>query len=61
VIADDGCGFDPQAISYGFQSGLGLIGMRERSALLGGRFALASQPGRGVRIAVTLPLLPAAS
>ncbi|WP_300454121.1 PAS domain S-box protein [Accumulibacter sp.] len=61
VIADDGCGFDPQAISYGFQSGLGLIGMRERSALLGGRFVLASQPGSGVRIEVTLPLLPAAS
>ena len=34
VVQDDGAGFDPNAVRDG---GLGLVGMRERVALLGGR------------------------
>ena len=37
-------------------SGLGLLGMRERLALLGGRFEVESAAGAGTTIAVTVPL-----
>lgn len=40
IIADDGCGFDPGAVT----SGLGLLGMRERVDMLGGEFHLKSGP-----------------
>lgn len=57
VIQDDGAGFDPDArADIANRSGLGLIGMSERAALLGGRFALVGRPGAGVRIEVTIPL-----
>lgn len=52
-IADDGRGM---ASSGGAHPGLGLEGMRERVASLAGRMTLASEPGRGVRIAISLPL-----
>ena len=38
---------------------LGLIGMRERAHLLGGRFSVHSAPGGGTRVSVVLPLDPA--
>jgi len=50
-IRDDGAG-----ISAAAHGGTGLTGMRERVALLGGRFELLSQPGRGVTIRVELPI-----
>jgi len=39
-------------------TGLGLLGMRERAALLGGRIDIASAPGEGTRVHVTIPLSP---
>lgn len=51
-IADNGQGFDPQSNTTGF----GLQGMRERTTALGGKFLLTSQPGRGCRITVSIPL-----
>jgi signal transduction histidine kinase len=36
--------------------GLGLLGMRERLALLGGRCHIDSEPGAGTRIVTVLPL-----
>jgi two-component system sensor histidine kinase UhpB len=36
--------------------GLGLLGARERAAALGGTLAVASAPGRGCRLLLTLPL-----
>lgn len=56
AIQDDGAGFDPDALPTDSESGLGLISMRERAELLGGRFALASRLGGGVRVEVTIPL-----
>ena len=57
VIQDDGAGFDSDArADIANRSGLGLIGMSERAALLGGRFALVGRPGAGVRIEVAIPL-----
>ena len=37
--------------------GTGLLGLNDRVAALGGRLRVESPPGRGTRIAATLPLL----
>jgi len=52
-VEDEGRGFDPKAVGPGHQ---GLLGMRERVELLGGRFFLESAPGEGTRVQVRLPL-----
>jgi signal transduction histidine kinase len=51
VVADDGRGFDPAAPQRGF----GLLGLRERAALLGGTVTVDSAPGTGTRVSVILP------
>jgi signal transduction histidine kinase len=48
-ISDDGAG-------GASPDGSGLLGMRDRVVTLGGRLEVDSPPGRGTRIAVTLPL-----
>jgi PAS domain S-box-containing protein len=54
-IEDPGRGFDVEAaLSTGMSSGLS--GMRERVALLGGRFSLESTPGSGTHLTAELPL-----
>jgi two-component system, NarL family, sensor histidine kinase DevS len=53
VVEDDGQGFDPDEVPSG---GFGLIGMRERLALLGGRLRIESSPGAGATIAADVPL-----
>ena len=50
VVADDGLGFDPTAVSSD------RIGMNERVRLLNGRFHLQSAPGEGTRIEAILPV-----
>jgi signal transduction histidine kinase len=52
VVEDDGGGFD----AAGTTAGLGLSGMRERVALVGGRFRLETSPGTGTTIAAEVPL-----
>jgi signal transduction histidine kinase len=52
-ISDDGKGFDPTKT---FPGHLGLHSMRERSARIGGTFAVESTPGQGTRIRVRMPL-----
>ncbi len=52
-ITDNGKGMDEAALSA--RKSLGLIGMRERCLLLGGRFDIASLPGEGTRIEVRIP------
>jgi signal transduction histidine kinase len=53
-IRDNGCGVtdaqlaDPHAI--------GLLGMRERAALVGGTFVIAGRRGKGTSITVRVPL-----
>ena len=49
-IADDGIGFDPTTARK--QGGLGLRGMEERAAQLGGRLTVQSKPGEGTRVRV---------
>jgi len=53
-IVDDGCGFDPVTAVPG--GGLGLDGMIERAAQLGGELVLDSEPGAGTRVRVEVPL-----
>ena len=53
VIEDDGRGFEPRE---GSGDGLGLVGMRERMALLGGRLEIESARGAGTTIVVEVPL-----
>ena len=55
VEEDDGNGFDPQ-VRITEARGLGLLGMRERAAMLGGSLSVDSAPGRGTVITVEVPL-----
>ena len=52
TVADDGAGFETDVASEGF----GLIGMRERIALLGGELDFESQPGAGTTVAARIPV-----
>jgi PAS domain S-box-containing protein len=62
VVRDDGAGFNPKATLRrgGNGEGLGLLGMRERAALLGGRVSIHSAPGRGTEVRLIVPLEQAA-
>lgn len=56
-IEDNGRGFDPQKAAIGKGGGgWGLLGMKERAALLGGQVEIDAAPGRGVRVHVTVPI-----
>jgi signal transduction histidine kinase len=60
-IADNGKGFDLQSLSGPSRDGgLGLYGMRERVALLGGELQIETAPGSGTRIkaAAPVPMMP---
>ncbi|MDD2769507.1 MAG: histidine kinase [Methylococcus sp.] len=50
-VSDDGAGFDPSLAP----AGLGLLGIRERVASLGGQFSLNTHPGSGVSLRVKIP------
>ena len=54
TVKDNGCGFKPQDLENSHC--LGLVGMRERAALVGGSLELHSKPGKGTRINFRLPL-----
>lgn len=59
VIEDDGCGFDVESALHptaGERPHLGLFGMQERAALLGGRLTIESGPGQGTTVFVEIPL-----
>ncbi len=55
-VEDDGCGFEPEDAFTSTHGNFGLIGMRERAERLEGELRLASQPGKGTRLDVTVPL-----
>jgi signal transduction histidine kinase len=53
LVEDDGVGFDQhRGVAYG----LGLLGITERVRELCGQLSIQSEPGKGTRIAVVLPL-----
>ena len=61
TVADAGVGFDPTAlrVAGGTAGGVGLLGIRERLELLGGRLEIVSARGQGSGVTVIVPLLPA--
>ena len=52
TIEDDGAGFDLRSLR---EDGIGLIGMRERLALIDGRLHVESRPGVGTTIVAEVP------
>ena len=56
VIEDDGIGFEHGNGSRAVSGGLGLTGMRERAALLGGDLEIESRKGKGTTILVRMPI-----
>jgi signal transduction histidine kinase len=61
VVEDNGRGFDPESVvpSEGKER-LGLGGMRERAALIGGTLQIESTRGGGTTVFVRVPLAPSA-
>ena len=57
-IQDDGRGFDAEELAQRPPSarGVGLLGMRERVAGLGGSLSIHSHPGQGTRLSIIVPL-----
>lgn len=53
TIADDGCGMSAELT--GERKTYGMLGMRERVDMIGGRIAIDSAPGRGTHIEVSIP------
>jgi signal transduction histidine kinase len=51
-VTDDGRGFEPAAVARGQ---MGLQTMRERAAVIGAAFELATSPGRGTTIRLRVP------
>lgn len=52
IISDDGRGFDIKTTD----PGIGLLGMRERVYGFGGEMEIATKPGAGTKITITLPV-----
>jgi signal transduction histidine kinase len=55
-VEDDGTGFDVGATVLSPRRGLGLLGMRERIAAVGGSLHIASSLGAGTQLFATIPL-----
>jgi signal transduction histidine kinase len=53
-VTDNGKGFDPGLLAD--QSGLGIVGIRERVRLVDGTVSIDSRPGHGTQIGVRVPL-----
>jgi len=56
LVEDDGCGFDVEATKHPRESGLGLFGMEERLALVGGTLRVESTVGGGTRVSAEVSL-----
>ena len=57
-IADNGKGFDVEAVNAGYddRGSFGMVNMRERAELLNGSLNLKSAPGKGTTITVIIPI-----
>lgn len=56
LVRDDGIGFDPVQAQSGGRSGIGILGMHERAALVGGRVEIFSVAGEGTTVVARFPL-----
>ncbi len=55
TIADNGKGFDPQKV--GDKKTLGILGMKERTEMIGGTYVINSMPGQGTSVIVSVPVI----
>jgi signal transduction histidine kinase len=54
-VDDNGVGFEIQnKIGTGT---LGIMGMQERTSMMGGTYEISGKPGKGTRVVVTIPLI----
>ena len=53
-VQDDGCGFDPENHPGVRQGHFGLQGIRERVNRFGGTVEIASAPGKGTKVSITI-------
>ncbi len=60
-VLDDGCGFNPEKALLAAGEHFGLVGMRERTERIGGRFDIHSSPGTGTELLVEVPVRSAAA
>ena len=62
-IADNGVGFDVQAVNetYERRGSLGMVNLRERAELVNGYLNIHSAPGHGTRVRVIIPINDAAA
>jgi signal transduction histidine kinase len=56
TVRDEGAGFDVRDLEN--KDGLGMRSMEERAHLLGGRFKVRSEPGKGTEIEASVPFHP---
>ena len=56
-VRDDGVGFEVQAVqsTYDKRGSLGLVNMYERAQLVAGTLSVASAPGQGTRVTLSMP------
>lgn len=54
-VADDGAGFRLEGSVERFDDGLGLLGMKERAAVVGGTLEIDTEPGKGTRVRASIP------
>ncbi len=61
TVQDHGKGFDPTRIASTrkLDGSFGLFSIRERLGIIGGLIKIQSEPGKGTRIEVTVPMIPA--
>ena len=57
-VRDDGCGFDPAAVTpHSGTGGFGLGGMRARAERIAGTVEIEAEPGRGTAVSARVPLV----
>jgi two-component system, NarL family, sensor histidine kinase DegS len=58
IVRDEGPGFDPYEVARrAGRSNWGLTSMRERAELIGAQFRVASRPGHGTEVTLTIPIV----
>jgi PAS domain S-box-containing protein len=58
IVEDNGRGFSVEDHAVLGGGGLGMLGMQERAAILGGHVQIESKAGAGTRVEIELPLSP---
>jgi PAS domain S-box-containing protein len=56
IVEDDGCGFDLASATTPGRAAFGLVGMRERAQIIGGRLRVETAPGHGTSVFAHVPV-----